>query len=141
MHASGSVKILSKEQNSIHATQIKRKQVGYVHQEDNLFPMLTVRETLFLAASIKAVNSGMKMHTRFAEVNPAINETLHLLGLDGVADSLVGIGGVNQQQTKKKIIGSDRRSNTTSVRRSSGRGAVRISGRNTKPRDLNFFPN
>lgn len=91
--------------------------------------MLTVRETLFLAASLKAVNSGMTMLNRAAEVNPAINETLHLLGLDGVADSLVGTGGVNQ---KKKRVGADRSSNTTLARRSggsSGRGAARISGK------------
>jgi hypothetical protein len=102
-----------------------------VHQEDNLFPMLTVRETLFLAASLKAVNSGMKMHTRAAEVNPAINETLHLLGLDGVADSLVGTGGVNLKQQKKQL-GADRSSNTTLARRGgggSGIGATRISGK------------
>lgn len=93
--------------------------------------MLTVRETLFLAASLKAVNSGMKMHTRAVEVNPAINETLHLLGLDGVADSLVGTGGVNLKQQKKQL-GMDRSSNTTLTRRSgggSGKGAARISGK------------
>lgn len=61
-----------------------RKQSAYVMQSDALFPLLTVKETLYYAAHL-----GIQGKT-YAEREAAANKTLKLLGLEHVKDTIVG---------------------------------------------------
>jgi ABC-type multidrug transport system ATPase subunit len=58
--------------------------VAYARQEDNLFPMLTVRETLEYAATLNSHQSQR------SERGDAVGDVIHSLGLDRCADSRIG---------------------------------------------------
>jgi len=60
-----------------------RKQSGYVMQSDALFPLLTVRETIQYAASLRCIGT-IKEKNNFAE------NTIKLLKLDDCADTIIG---------------------------------------------------
>jgi len=61
-----------------------RKETGYVMQNDALFPMLTVRETIRFAAYLRVAGA-----TR-AQKNEIADKTISLLRLDDCADTVVG---------------------------------------------------
>jgi ABC-type lipoprotein export system ATPase subunit len=61
-----------------------RKQSAYVMQSDALFPLLTVKETLYYAAHL-----GIQGKT-YAEREAAALKTMKLLGLEHVKDTIVG---------------------------------------------------
>jgi len=90
--------------------------------------MLTVQETLTLIASLKAVNSGLEVSQ--LSIESAVNDTIHLLGLAAVADSLVGVGGINDHVKKKSRPVKNRRvkGSSKSYQYRSSKGSVRISG-------------
>ena len=61
-----------------------RRQSGYVMQSDALFPLLTVKETLFYAAHLR-------IHGKtYEERQAAANEVMCLLRIDHRADTIVG---------------------------------------------------
>jgi len=61
-----------------------RRQSGYVMQSDALFPLLTVKETLLYAARLRIPDKT------WAEKQAIVQETMRLLGIDHVADTIVG---------------------------------------------------
>jgi ABC-type multidrug transport system ATPase subunit len=65
-----------------------RRLCGFVTQDDNLLPLLTVRETILFAARFR-LRAGATTQERLDRVEALIQE----LGLSEVADSYVGGGG------------------------------------------------
>lgn len=61
-----------------------RKQSGYVMQSDALFPLLTVKETLYYAAHLRIQGKT------YAEREAAAATTMRLLRLEHVQDTIVG---------------------------------------------------
>jgi ABC-type multidrug transport system ATPase subunit len=61
-----------------------RKQSGYVMQSDALFPLLTVKETLFYAAHLRIIGKT------YAEREAQALSTMQLLRLEGVQNTIVG---------------------------------------------------
>lgn len=128
LRSSGTVNVITKSQDKFQSEKIQREQVGFVHQDDNLFAMLSVRETLTLSANLKAINAGN--HSSSKNVHSAVAETLQILGLAGVADSMVGVGGINSNVKERRKDTLSAKANDTSINRQkgSGLGATRISG-------------
>lgn len=78
---------------------------GYVMQDDNLFPLLTTRETLMFSARLRLSNS-MPMSEKAQRVNSLIQQ----LGLAECADTRVGdekIRGVSGGERRRVSIGVD----------------------------------
>ena len=61
-----------------------KRQSGYVMQSDALFPLLTVRETLYYAASLRIPNKT------YEERCQIVQTTLELLRIDHRQDTIVG---------------------------------------------------
>lgn len=81
-----------------------RKQSGYVMQSDALFPLLTVKETLHYAAHL-----GIQGKT-YAEREAAANNTLRLLRLEHVQNTIVGnnlIRGLSGGEKRRVSIAVD----------------------------------
>ncbi|XP_074563865.1 ABC transporter G family member 23-like [Curcuma longa] len=81
-----------------------RKLCGFVTQEDNLLPLLTVRETLAFSARLRL--RGASAGEREEKVEALVRE----LGLERVADSYVGDEerrGVSGGERKRVAIGVD----------------------------------
>ncbi|XP_074570333.1 ABC transporter G family member 23-like [Curcuma longa] len=81
-----------------------RKLCGFVTQEDNLLPLLTVRETLAFSAQLRL--RGVSAGEREEKVEALVRE----LGLEQVADSYVGDEerrGVSGGERKRVAIGVD----------------------------------
>lgn len=81
-----------------------RKICGFVAQEDNLLPLLTVKETLMFSAKfrLKELNEGEK--------EDRVESLMHELGLTHVADSFVGDEenrGISGGERKRVSIGVD----------------------------------
>lgn len=81
-----------------------RKETGYVMQNDALFPMLTVRETIRFAAYLRIANATRQ------EKNEIADKTITLLRLDDCADTIVGDNdnrGISGGQKRRVSIGVD----------------------------------
>ena len=61
-----------------------RRQSGYVMQSDSLFPLLTVKETLSYAASLRIPDKTA------AEKEQIVQDTMRLLRIDHVQNTIVG---------------------------------------------------
>ncbi|GJM88452.1 hypothetical protein PR202_ga04513 [Eleusine coracana subsp. coracana] len=85
-----------------------RRLCGFVTQDDNLLPLLTVRETVLFAARFRL--RGADAHAR----RERVDALLHELGLSDVADSYVGGGadgssprGVSGGERKRVSVAVD----------------------------------
>lgn len=81
-----------------------KKICGYVTQEDNLLPLLTVRETLMFSAKFRLKHSSQ------TEREETINRLMLELGLNHIADSYVGDEdkrGISGGERKRVSIGID----------------------------------
>ncbi|XP_058779553.1 ABC transporter G family member 10 [Vicia villosa] len=80
-----------------------RRESGHVAQEDALFPLLTVRETLMYSALLRLPGGRKVAATRVAEL-------MKELGLDPIADSRIGNGsdhGISGGERRRVSIGVD----------------------------------
>jgi ABC-type multidrug transport system ATPase subunit len=71
--------------NGVEPTNIHKKYIGFVLQDDILYPSLTVRETLTFSALLrlpKSYSREMKLQK--------VDEVIKLLNLEKVADSYIG---------------------------------------------------
>ncbi|CAM6089199.1 unnamed protein product [Calypogeia fissa] len=78
---------------------------GYVMQDDALFPLLTVRETLFYSARLK-----LRGDMTFQEKEMRVNNVIQQLGLGACANTRVGndmIRGVSGGERRRVSIGVD----------------------------------
>lgn len=82
-----------------------RKTCGYVAQEDNLLPLLTVKETLMFSAKFRLKQMSTK------EKEERVDSLMHELGLKHVSDSFVGDDeenrGISGGERKRVSIGVD----------------------------------
>ena len=81
--------------------QLSSEDIAFIYQDDSFFSQLSVRETLQLAASLRLYEH--------ANVN-AINETIHYLALDHVADSPIGdviTRGISGGERKRLAVGCE----------------------------------
>ncbi|KAF9592228.1 hypothetical protein IFM89_012804 [Coptis chinensis] len=84
-------------------TQLRRI-CGYVAQEDNLLPLLTVKETLMFSAKFRLRRMSLK------EKEERVESLMHELGLVHVANSFVGdeeTRGISGGERKRVSIGID----------------------------------
>ncbi|KAL5720086.1 ABC transporter G member 23 [Ranunculus cassubicifolius] len=91
------------DQTVTSPTQL-RKICGFVAQEDNLLPLLTVRETLMFSAKFRL----RKMNTQ--EKEERVEALMHELGLFHVANSFIGdeeTRGISGGERKRVSIGID----------------------------------
>lgn len=89
--------------NDIPYTQALKKRIGFVTQDDVLFPHLTVEETLVFAAFLRLPNS-MSHQEKYTRVELIIKE----LGLEGCRRTKIGGGllkGVSGGERKRTCIG------------------------------------
>lgn len=90
--------------NGHEANLMKYKSlIGYVPQDDIMIPYLTVREVLTHSANVR-----LPCTTTAAERQKVVDNTLHQLGLTGVADTIVGDAnhrGISGGQKKRVNIG------------------------------------
>ncbi len=89
--------------NKLMSNRFKGK-IGYVMQSDQLYPLLTVKETLYFAARLR-----LKGITR-KDCKALVDMTLDLLRLSAVADSYVGneqIRGISGGEKRRCTIGVD----------------------------------
>lgn len=80
-----------------------RRESGHVAQEDALFPLLTVRETLMYSALLRLPGARKVAATRVAAL-------MKELGLDPIADSRIGNGsdcGISGGERRRVSIGVD----------------------------------
>lgn len=78
---------------------------GYVMQDDNLFPLLTTRETLMFSARLRIPNT-----MSYAEKAERVDSLIQQLGLVACADTKVGdekIRGVSGGERRRVSIGVD----------------------------------
>ncbi len=90
--------------NKSHVSRALRHRIGYVMQSDHLYPLLTVRETLYFAAQLRLRGRNRK------EFMDLVDITLDLLGLSSVANSYVGndqIRGISGGERRRCTIGVD----------------------------------
>lgn len=81
-----------------------RKLCGFVTQEDNLLPLLTVKETLMFSAQFRI--KGMSLKEKEERVLALMQE----LGLDHIADSYIGddeVRGISGGERKRVSIAID----------------------------------
>ncbi|CAM6122461.1 unnamed protein product [Calypogeia fissa] len=79
---------------------------AYVMQDDLLFPMLTVQETLMFAAEVRLPNSSHSTDRK----KERVNQLLHQLGLHSVANTIIGDEGhrgVSGGERRRVSIGID----------------------------------
>jgi ABC-type multidrug transport system ATPase subunit len=60
---------------------LTNENIAFIYQEDSFFSQLSVRETLYLAASLRLYNNASQ---------DTVSEIIHYLALDHVADGMVG---------------------------------------------------
>lgn len=80
-----------------------RKISGYVTQKDNLFPLLTVEETLMFSAKLR-------LRLPQAELSTRVKSLVHELGLDHVSMARVGddrVRGISGGERRRVSIGVD----------------------------------
>ncbi|CAM6083924.1 unnamed protein product [Calypogeia fissa] len=78
---------------------------GYVMQDDALFPLLTVRETLLYSARLK-----LRGDITYKEKEERVEQVIQQLGLDSCANTKVGndvIRGVSGGERRRVSIGAD----------------------------------
>uniref|UniRef100_A0ACD5U3G5 Uncharacterized protein n=1 Tax=Avena sativa TaxID=4498 RepID=A0ACD5U3G5_AVESA len=80
-----------------------RRTCGFVTQDDNLLPLLTVRETIHFAARFR-LRSDVTARERHERVDALMQE----LGLSEVADSYVGGGGA-EMSAARGVSGGERK--------------------------------
>ncbi|KAM0835770.1 hypothetical protein ACQ4PT_062727 [Festuca glaucescens] len=80
-----------------------RRTCGFVTQDDNLLPLLTVRETILFAARFR-LRSDVTARERSERVDALMQE----LGLSEVADSYVG-GGDGEMSSARGVSGGERK--------------------------------
>ncbi|KAK1696924.1 hypothetical protein QYE76_013621 [Lolium multiflorum] len=80
-----------------------RRTCGFVTQDDNLLPLLTVRETILFAARFR-LRSDVTARERSERVDALMQE----LGLSEVADSYVG-GGDGEMSSSRGVSGGERK--------------------------------
>ncbi len=81
-----------------------RNKIGYVMQSDQLYPMLTVKETLYFAAQLRVRNVPRE------DLEDLVDMTLDLLRLGSVRNSYVGnesIRGISGGERRRCTIGVD----------------------------------
>ncbi|KAJ1961112.1 hypothetical protein IWQ62_003980, partial [Dispira parvispora] len=81
-----------------------KKQASYVEQDDLLYPQLTVRETLFYAATLKL---PCRFHTPQA-IRQRVDQVITALRLGNAADTYIGdalVRGVSGGERKRTSIG------------------------------------
>ncbi|CAN1333477.1 ABC transporter G family member 23 [Linum perenne] len=96
--------VVSINGRGISAPSQLRKICGFVPQEDNLLPLLTVRETLMYSAKFCLRELSLK------EKQQRVEELLTELGLIHVADGFVGdesVRGISGGEKKRVSIGVD----------------------------------
>lgn len=77
-------------ENPMHK-RVCRERIGFVFQQLNLLPLATVRQNLMMSASLTRLSKG--------QVVQSIDELLHELGLEGLADRRpVELSGGQQQR-------------------------------------------
>lgn len=76
-----------------------RRISGYVSQEDTLFPLLTVKESLLYTARLRL---GVTVHESMA----LVFDLLKALGLDHVAETKIG-GGISGGERRRVSIGNE----------------------------------
>ncbi|KAJ6733668.1 ABC TRANSPORTER G FAMILY MEMBER 28 [Salix koriyanagi] len=89
-------------QNPINRAQFK-KASGYVTQKDNLFPLLTVEETLMFSAKLR-------LRLPRDQLSSKVKSLMHELGLDHVAMARVGddrVRGISGGERRRVSIGVD----------------------------------
>lgn len=89
--------------SSSSSSSLFNEKVGYVPQENIFIDALTVRETLYFAAELK-----LPQNLSPPEKTERIQDILHLLGLNQIADSIVGNEekrGISGGQKKRLSIG------------------------------------
>ncbi len=90
--------------NSYHSSNRLQRKIGYVMQSDKLYPMLTVRETLYFAAQLRLRGITHK------DLKNLVDITLDLLHLSSVANSYIGNGqirGISGGERRRCTIGVD----------------------------------
>jgi ABC-type multidrug transport system ATPase subunit len=80
-----------------------RRTCGFVTQDDNLLPLLTVRETILFAARFR-----LRSDVTARERNERVEALLQELGLSEVADSYVG-GGDGEMSSARGVSGGERK--------------------------------
>ncbi len=81
-----------------------RSRIGYVMQSDQLYPMLTVKETLYFAAQLRVRDVPRE------ELEGLVDMTLDLLHLGSVQNRYVGnegISGISGGERRRCTIGVD----------------------------------
>ncbi|KAF6989990.1 hypothetical protein CFC21_007256, partial [Triticum aestivum] len=81
-----------------------RRTCGFVTQDDNLLPLLTVRETILFAARFR-LGSSVTARERHERVEALMQE----LRLSEVADSYVGGGGGEAMSSSRGVSGGERK--------------------------------
>ncbi|KAK8947735.1 ABC transporter G family member 25 [Platanthera guangdongensis] len=95
--------------NGRRATRSVFRRVGYVPQDDVLYPHLTVRETLTYCAMLKLPRE---------RVRPAVEAVMEELGLNGCGGTAVGgafVRGVSGGERKRVAIGHEMLVNPSAV--------------------------
>ncbi|KAM7528670.1 hypothetical protein LguiB_032080 [Lonicera macranthoides] len=90
---------------SINSASELRKICGFVPQDDNLLPLLTVKETLMFSAEFR-----LRETTNRKEREERVDSLMHELGLMHVGDSFVGDEenrGISGGERKRVSIGVD----------------------------------
>lgn len=100
-------------------TTLQKHEVAFVHQDDTFFPMLTVEETMRLAAQLRRISDSRSFPTdsRIPESTPSADDgvirIMRSLGLIHVASSFVGSkssGGRNADANSRRgISGGERK--------------------------------
>ncbi|THU71124.1 hypothetical protein C4D60_Mb08t32230 [Musa balbisiana] len=87
-----------------------RRISGYVTQQDTLFPLLTVRETLMFSARLRLGCGGDRGLSR-SQLSARVESLLRELGLGRVADARVGddarVRGISGGERRRVSIGVD----------------------------------
>ncbi|MCO5587048.1 hypothetical protein L7F22_040993 [Adiantum nelumboides] len=91
--------------NQLPFTKNLKRRMGFVTQDDVLFPHLTVRETLRFAALLRLARDLKK-----GEKVERVEEVIRQLGLQQCANTMVGnqfLGGVSGGERKRVCIGQE----------------------------------
>lgn len=64
--------------------------VAFIHQDDHFFSMLSVEETLHLAATLRTIKSNVDIHNHTHVLKHNMREVMNNLALHNVAKSFIG---------------------------------------------------
>ena len=76
-----------------------KRRMGYVHQQDMHLPTSTVREALQVTARLRQLS-----HIPVTEKYAHVEEIIHLLEMEEIADALIGIPGAGLSLEKRKRV-------------------------------------